>query len=62
VIFDRALFAELLSAPEEEGARHVVNADPSRVAYVDLDDPGINLDLDTPTDLAHAGLPPPPKR
>jgi molybdenum cofactor cytidylyltransferase len=62
VIFDRALFGELLSAPEEEGARHVVNADPSRVAYVDLDDPGINLDLDTPADLTHAGLPPPPKR
>jgi molybdenum cofactor cytidylyltransferase len=62
VLFDRAIFGELLSAPEEEGARHVVNADPSRVAYVDLDDPGINLDLDTPADLAHAGLPPPPKR
>ena len=60
VIFGRALFTELLSAPEEEGARQVVNADESRVAYVDLDDPGINLDLDTPTDLSRAGLPPPP--
>ena len=59
VIFDRAMFSELESAPEEEGARHVVNADPSRVAYVDLPDPGINLDLDTPSDLARAGLPPP---
>ena len=46
-----------MSAPEEEGARYVVNADASRVAYVDLDDPGINLDLDTPADLARAGLP-----
>ncbi len=43
VIFDRALFGELMSAPEGEGARSVVNADASRVAYVDLDDPGINL-------------------
>ena len=60
VIFDRTLFGELQSAPEEEGARHVVNADPSRLAYVDLKDPGINLDLDTPSDLARAGLPPPP--
>ena len=60
VIFDRALFAELQSAPEQEGARHVINADASRVAYVDLNDPGINLDLDTPADLARAGLPPPP--
>ncbi len=61
VIFDRALFPEILSAPEKEGARFVVNADASRVAYVDLDDPGINLDLDTPADLARAGLPPPPE-
>ena len=60
VIFDRALFGELQSAPEEEGARYVVNADPSRLTYVDLKDPGINLDLDTPSDLARAGLPPPP--
>ena len=34
----------------------MVNADASRVAYVDLQDPGINLDLDTPSDLARAGL------
>ncbi len=59
VVFDRVLFSELQSAPEEEGARHVVNADASRVAYVDLDDLGINLDLDTPSDLERAGLPPP---
>ena len=61
VIFDRAIFGELLSASEEHGARYVVNADPSRVAYIDLDDPGINLDLDSPSDLERAGLPPPPK-
>jgi molybdenum cofactor cytidylyltransferase len=61
-IFDRAMFDELLSAPQEEGARHVVNADSSRVAYADLPDPGITLDLDTPSDLARAGLPPPPTR
>jgi molybdenum cofactor cytidylyltransferase len=61
VLFDRSVFAELRSAPEGEGARYVVNADASRVQYVDLDDPGINLDLDTPADLARAGLPPPPR-
>src|ERR1700722_20300901 len=60
VIFGRAIFDELQSAPEEEGARHVVNLDESRVAYVDLHDPGINLDLDTPSDLTRAGLPLPP--
>jgi molybdenum cofactor cytidylyltransferase len=61
VIFNRTMFAQLESAPEEEGARHVINADASRIAYVDLRDPGINLDLDTPSDLARAGLPPPPR-
>jgi molybdenum cofactor cytidylyltransferase len=61
VIFDRTVFAELQSAPEEDGARYVVNADASRVAYIDLPDPGVNLDLDTPADLARAGLQLPPK-
>jgi molybdenum cofactor cytidylyltransferase len=61
VIFARSIFAELQNAPEGEGARHVVNADASRIEYVDLDDPGINLDLDTPADLVRAGLAPPPK-
>ena len=56
VLFDRSLFGELLDAPEEKGARAVVNADASRVVYVDVDDPGILLDLDTPEDLARAGL------
>ena len=62
VIFDRAVFRELETAPEEEGARHVVNADSSRVSYMELPDPGINLDLDTPSDLARAGLAAPPTR
>jgi molybdenum cofactor cytidylyltransferase len=61
VIFDRSIFAELHNAPEGEGARHVVNADASRIEYVDLDDPGINLDLDTPADLTRAGLSMPPR-
>jgi molybdenum cofactor cytidylyltransferase len=56
VIFDRSVFNELLRAPESEGARYVVNADPSRVSYVDVDDPGVILDLDTPEDLSRAGL------
>ncbi|HEX3409442.1 MAG TPA: nucleotidyltransferase family protein [Candidatus Binataceae bacterium] len=60
VLFDRAVFAELMAAPEDQGARVVVNADPSRVLYVEVDDPGVVLDLDTPADLASAGLAPPP--
>jgi len=56
VLFDRSVFAELLDAPEDQGARVVVNADASRVVYIEVDDPGILLDLDTPEDLARAGI------
>lgn len=59
VIFDRSLFDELRAAPDELGARVVVNAAPSRVAYLDVNDEGILLDLDTPQDVAAAGLRPP---
>jgi molybdenum cofactor cytidylyltransferase len=61
VVFSRALFAELLAAPEEEGAKAVVNRDPARIVYVDVDDPGVMLDLDTPADLQRVGLPGPPQ-
>ena len=60
VLFARSIFAELFAAPEDRGARVVVNADPGRVVYADVDDPGVVLDLDTPADLANAGLAPPP--
>lgn len=60
VLFDRALFAELLSAPEGQGARAVVNAEPGRVRYLEVEDPGVVLDLDTPAELEAAGFAPPP--
>jgi molybdenum cofactor cytidylyltransferase len=60
VLFARELFVELAAAPEDQGARAVVSADPSRVAYVDVDDPGVLADLDTPEDLERAGLARPP--
>jgi CTP:molybdopterin cytidylyltransferase MocA len=34
----------------------VLVANSSRVAYVDVDDPGILIDLDTPEDLQRAGV------
>jgi molybdenum cofactor cytidylyltransferase len=61
-IFARALFDELLRAPEDQGARVVVNADPTRVAYVDVDDAGVTTDLDIPADLEREGLRGPPGR
>jgi len=56
VVFSRALFKELLDTPEDQGARAVVNRDPARVAYVDVDDSGVTRDLDTPADLRAAGV------
>ena len=50
------MFAQLLNAPEDQGARVVVNKNASRVVYADVDDGGILLDLDTPEDLRRAGL------
>jgi molybdenum cofactor cytidylyltransferase len=60
VLFARAVFDELFRAPDDVGARAVVNADASRVEFVDTDDAGVTLDLDTREDLLRAGLPPPP--
>ncbi len=57
VLFGRSIFDELQQAPTDVGARAVVKADVDRVIYVDVDDPGVLLDLDTPADLAQAGLP-----
>lgn len=50
VVFARTVFEELLSAPEDEGARAVVRADPQRVAIVPVDDPAVVEDIDTPED------------
>jgi molybdenum cofactor cytidylyltransferase len=61
VVFAVRVFRELLAAPEDQGARFVVNADPGRVAYVDVADPGVTMDLDTPEDLERAGLGRPPR-
>ena len=62
VLFDRSIFSELLEAPEDRGARVVVNANASRIVYVDVDDPGILLDLDTPEELKRAGFQLPQQR
>ena len=50
VLFKRAVFDELLAADPTIGARAVVRADPARVRDVEVDDPGVTLDIDTPED------------
>jgi molybdenum cofactor cytidylyltransferase len=48
VIFSRALFAELLSAPLDQGAKAVVNAHRDETLEIETDDAGIAVDIDTP--------------
>ena len=48
VIFSRALFAELLNAPMDQGAKAVVNAHRAETLEVETDEKGITLDIDTP--------------
>ncbi len=48
VIFSRAVFDELLRAPDREGARRVVRADPARVAEVAVGDRAVLEDINSP--------------
>jgi molybdenum cofactor cytidylyltransferase len=50
VIFGREVFDELLHAPDAEGARAVVRADPSRVLRVPVLDSAVVEDLNTPNE------------
>lgn len=50
VLFGRPAFAELLGAPNDEGARAVVHRDPARVAEVAVDDTAVLEDFNTPKD------------
>jgi molybdenum cofactor cytidylyltransferase len=52
-LFLREHFATLAALTGEEGARHLLNENPSRVAAVEL--PELSLDLDTPEDYAALG-------
>jgi len=48
VIFARSLFGELLNAPEDQGAKAVVNAHRDETLEIETEDEGITLDIDTP--------------
>jgi molybdenum cofactor cytidylyltransferase len=50
VLFSSQVYGEILAAPLDQGAKVVVRKDPSRVREVQLDDPGILADIDTPED------------
>jgi len=46
--FSREFFAELLALSGDRGARSVIDAHPSAVARIALDDPGVVTDIDHP--------------
>ncbi len=50
VIFGRTTFEELLDTPDGDGAKAVVRADPGRVLKVEVDDPAVVQDLNTPSE------------
>jgi CTP:molybdopterin cytidylyltransferase MocA len=54
VLLARALFAELADPTLSEGARTVVRRHARARRVVEVDDPGILADLDTPADYARA--------
>lgn len=54
VIFDRALFGELLQADLSAGAKTVVRAHETAIVNVPVDDAGAFLDVDTPLDYERA--------
>lgn len=48
MIFARELFAELLDAPLDQGAKAVVNAHRDETLEIETDQEGIAVDIDTP--------------
>ena len=48
VLFARRLFAELLDAPMDQGAKAVVNAHGADTLEIDTEEEGIAIDIDTP--------------
>lgn len=56
VLFPGRFVAELLGAPVEKGARRVVHQNPGSVLQVEVQDPGILENIDTPAQLQEAAL------
>ena len=54
--FSAACYAKLAALTGDEGAKAVVAAHAEELARIDVDDPGILLDVDTRADLANCAL------
>jgi molybdenum cofactor cytidylyltransferase len=58
-LFSRSLFDELLSAPEEEGARYVLYSNEEKILELETSESGILIGIDTPDDYKfHFGVNP----
>lgn len=58
-LFARSMFDELINAPVEEGARHVLYSNEDKVLEVEVPDPGVLKAIDTPEDyVSHFGTDP----
>ena len=49
--FDRSYFPELLALSGDRGARGILDANPGAVLDLEVDDPGVLIDVDVPADL-----------
>jgi molybdenum cofactor cytidylyltransferase len=54
VLFDRVLFPQMMGVQGDRGAKSVVSDNGDQVREVEVDDEGVLLDVDTPSDLALA--------
>lgn len=54
VLFDRGLFPELLAVEGDQGGREVITRYQARIERVQIDDPAVILDVDTPHDYEQA--------
>jgi len=52
VLFDRSTFLELASLRGDKGGRTIIESHPDWVQTVEVSDPGIRIDVDTPQDLS----------
>ena len=58
-LFSRSLFNELLSAPEEKGARYVLYSNEEKILELEVSERGISIGIDTPDDYKlHFGVNP----
>jgi len=58
-LFSRSLFNELLNAPEEKGARHVLYSNEGKILELEVSERGILIGIDTPENYkSHFGADP----